>query len=151
MLPRSLLPAAQWLVRRLPRGGHRLAVRLERYFALDEIVEARLTGGQRMAVRSRDVLQRKIFWFGGYERYTTELFRSWLAPGLTVLDLGANAGYFTLLAAAGVGPGGTVIAFEPVAENYDLLVRNVALNRLSQVRAEPLAVSDSAAGSELRL
>lgn len=149
MLPPSLLPAAQWLVRRLPRGGHRLAVRLERCFALDEIVEARLEGGQRMAVRSRDVLQRKIFWFGGYERYTTELFRSWLAPGLTVLDLGANAGYFTLLAAAGVGPQGTVIAFEPVAENYDLLVRNVALNRLSQVRTEPLAVA--ASDSELRL
>ncbi len=142
ILPPALLPGCQWVLRNLPRGGHRLVPWLERCFDLDEVVTARLEDGRRMRVRSHDVLQRRLFWFGAYERSTTELFRALLVPGTTVLDVGANVGYFTLLAAAGVGPQGTVVAFEPVRENADLLAENMALNEFDNVVIERAAVTD---------
>jgi FkbM family methyltransferase len=143
ILPQALLPVCRRVLRSLPRGGQRLVPWMERCFDLEDVVTAQLVDGRAMRVRSRDVLQRRLFWFGSYERFTGELFRALLAPGATVLDLGANVGYFTLLAAAGVGPTGTVVAFEPVHENRELLAENVALNGCRNVRIEPCAVTDA--------
>ncbi len=143
MLPRACLPIVQRILRNLPRGGHRLVPFLERNFALEEIETASLIDGQTMKVRSRDVLQRQFFWFGAYEKDTTELLTSLIQSGMTVLDIGANVGYFTLVAARCVGPAGRVIAFEPVPDNHALLEENVSLNDRQNVTVERLAVSDS--------
>ena len=63
--------------------------------------------------------------------------RCYDGPGLErgglVLDVGAQIGLFTLLAARRVGPEGRVIALEPEPSNHALLLRNVALNRLQNV------------------
>jgi FkbM family methyltransferase len=59
------------------------------------------------------------------------------------LDVGANLGYFSLLAADRVGPRGKVIAIEPDPDNFSLLERSVAHNRLGDiVKAHRLALSD---------
>jgi len=62
--------------------------------------------------------------------------------GETILDIGANIGYLTLLMAHKVGPAGRVIAFEPVPWVYDVLCENLRLNRCDQVQAECKAVAD---------
>lgn len=67
--------------------------------------------------------------FGNYERPETEWIEAHVSAGDTVVDIGANIGYFTMLMARAVGPGGRVHAFEPVSENADLLERSVAENR----------------------
>jgi FkbM family methyltransferase len=58
--------------------------------------------------------------------------RAWLVaqaqPGDVVLDIGANIGYFTLLLAARVGGRGHVLAYEPAADNADLIARSVEAN-----------------------
>jgi len=51
-----------------------------------------------------------------------------LGPGATVVDIGANLGTFTVLAASIVGPAGRVIAFEPESATFARLQANVALN-----------------------
>src|SRR4051812_4112055 len=56
-----------------------------------------------------------------------------LRPGDTVVDVGANIGAFAVVAASIVGPRGRVIAFEPVAETFQCLTENVALNGLGNV------------------
>lgn len=79
----------------------------------------------------------------GREDYLVELFRSSISAGMTVLDIGAFVGYFTLIAARAVGASGHVYAFEPDPRNFGLLERNVRANgfveRVEMVRA---AVSD---------
>jgi FkbM family methyltransferase len=60
----------------------------------------------------------------------------------TVLDIGANIGYLTVLMAHKVGPAGRVIAFEPVPSVYARLCENLELNDLHHVQAERLAVAD---------
>jgi FkbM family methyltransferase len=70
------------------------------------------------------------------------LFLSLLRPGMTVFDVGANVGLYSLLAARRVGPGGRVHAFEPTPHVAASLRGNVALNRLANVVVTEAAVSD---------
>jgi FkbM family methyltransferase len=56
-----------------------------------------------------------------YEPHVTRLFRGRLRPGMNVLDIGANIGYYTMLSASLVGPTGSVIAIEPNPESVKLL------------------------------
>jgi FkbM family methyltransferase len=63
-----------------------------------------------------------------------------LNPGDTVVDIGANIGSFTVLAAKVVGPGGRVISFEPVSATFARLEENVALNGYSNVECRQAAV-----------
>lgn len=79
---------------------------------------------------------------GAYERRETDLFRGLVRPGMVVLDVGANLGLYTVVAARLAGPAGRVIAFEPDAENVALLRRNVEANGLATVVCERIALSD---------
>jgi FkbM family methyltransferase len=63
-----------------------------------------------------------------------------LNPGDTVVDIGANIGSFTVLAAKVVGPGGRVISFEPVSRTFARLKENVALNDYPNVECRQAAV-----------
>jgi FkbM family methyltransferase len=80
---------------------------------------------------------------GTYEPAQTALFQRYIRPGEQVLDIGAAAGYYTLLAARLVGQQGQVVAFEPNPVNLRYLRRHVRQNRLKQVRVLGLAVADS--------
>jgi len=64
-----------------------------------------------------------------------------LREGDTFLDIGANVGYYTLIAAKRVGETGRVYAFEPDPESFAILERNLRINGLSNVTAEQKAVS----------
>jgi FkbM family methyltransferase len=71
--------------------------------------------------------------FGTYEKPVTELFKKEIKQGMTVIDIGAHIGYYTLLAARLVGSKGKVFAFEPAPDNYALLVKNIAINGYKNV------------------
>jgi len=79
---------------------------------------------------------------GVYEPATTAFFKEALKPGMTVVDVGANVGYYTLLAARLVGGEGRVYAFEPEPENFALLEKNVQANGFRNVVCLQQAVSD---------
>ena len=79
----------------------------------------------------------------GYEKDATGLFERLVEPGMTVLDIGAHVGYYTLLAARGVGRQGRVHAFEPEPDNFALLQKNIQLNGYGQVSAHQCAVANS--------
>jgi FkbM family methyltransferase len=69
----------------------------------------------------------------GYEPETASLISRCLSPGDCYVDVGANSGYFVLLAATAVGPRGRVIAFEPAPRPFARLARNVSKNHLESV------------------
>jgi FkbM family methyltransferase len=86
--------------------------------------------------------------FGKYvfafrENYERELvyLEKLLAPGSTFVDVGANMGIYTMVASRLVGEAGRVIAFEPSAQSFPLLRKNIALNGLTNVLAFPEALS----------
>jgi FkbM family methyltransferase len=81
-------------------------------------------------------------WSGFYEYEKQELFRSLVKTGDVVFDVGANVGYYTLLAATLVGPSGTVHSFEPSPRNASILRKHISCNRLVNVEFHEAAVSD---------
>jgi FkbM family methyltransferase len=86
----------------------------------------------------RPALEQHRIWEPG----ETDLILAWLRPGMTFVDIGAHVGYYTLMAARRVAPGGLVFAFEPSPRNYELLLANVWRNQLTNVACFPWAVSD---------
>jgi FkbM family methyltransferase len=103
--------------------------------------------GHRMFLDAADSLSLSVN--GAYEPFETELLHSLVKPGDTVLDIGANIGYYTLILARLVGERGKVYAFEPDPTNYELLKRNIALNGYKNV--VPVMKATSNKNGTLRL
>jgi FkbM family methyltransferase len=97
------------------------------------------------------VVGRTIVTEREYEPHVTRALRSRLAPGSVFVDIGANVGYFTLLAASLVGEAGRVVAFEPNPDNRALLARSLAANGFANVIVHPFAVADRPRTIPLRL
>ena len=76
------------------------------------------------------------------EPATCEFLLDYLQPGMTVVDVGANIGYFTLLSATKVGASGRIVAYEPTPRIAARLRENVELNRSAMVEVVEAAVSD---------
>ena len=74
-----------------------------------------------------------------YELDVTAVFRATLKEGMSVVDLGANIGYFTLLAARLVGPRGRVLAVEPNPRNVRMIEASRRLNGFEHVTVAPVA------------
>jgi FkbM family methyltransferase len=87
---------------------------------------------------------------GAYEQPIADLFASTLRAGMTVIDVGAHVGYFSLVAARHVGPTGRVWSFEPDPANRASLERNVHANGLTdRISILPLAASSAVGESAL--
>jgi FkbM family methyltransferase len=86
-----------------------------------------------------------------YELTTTLIFASLVRPGDVVFDIGANIGWFTLLAAKMTGPRGRVVAFEPEPMNFSLLSKSIARNGFKNVIALERCASDSDGDATLHL
>jgi FkbM family methyltransferase len=83
--------------------------------------------GYRLLLEFSDVAAPALY-DGWYEEAEAEKIVELVQPGMTVLDIGAHIGYFTLLMAVRVGPLGKVYAFEPNPAVYRKLTANLALN-----------------------
>jgi FkbM family methyltransferase len=88
---------------------------------------------------------------GEYERPVQEVLCQLLKEGDVFYDVGANVGFFTLLAARKVGSGGFVYAFEPVPSNAEQIQRNAVLNGCENICVVNVAVSDTVGRGELFL
>ena len=95
---------------------------------------ARTSHGFWIEGDQRLLMSRCIYWFGAWEPPLSAWIRGVLRPGDVFVDVGANFGYFSLLAARAVGPIGSVVAVEASATTVRRLERNLARNRFSNVR-----------------
>ena len=84
------------------------------------------------------------FILGNHEPEVQELLESVLRPGMTYYDVGANVGFFAMIAARLLGPSGHVVCFEPLPENARQIEYNARLNGFSNiaVRCEALGGSN---------
>lgn len=127
------------------RGGYRLARLVRRARPTGEWVDRFRTPDGLVFDLDLGVYPDCCMAFGLYELDTARAMRRLVRPGDWVLDVGANIGYMTALAARMVGAGGRVDAFEPEPGNRARLEAHVALNGLSdRVRVHAVALSDRA-------
>lgn len=101
--------------------------------------------GLKMYINATDdVIGPEILAYGCHEEYETELFKKALSPSMVIADIGANMGYYSLIAAKLVGGRGKVYAFEPDPTNYDLLVANIHANNFTNIIPIQRVVSNKA-------
>ncbi len=105
-------------------------------------LRTQLQGGPLIEVRLNDQLGREILRDEHFEDAFRRDVLAALRPGMTVLDIGANFGYYTVLFAQAVGPAGKVVAFEPNPTMLTELRHNLALNHFANVIVQPVALSD---------
>jgi FkbM family methyltransferase len=79
---------------------------------------------------------------GGYEPGMVEVLRKYLRVSSAFLDLGANEGFFCVLASKIVGPTGQVMAVEPQTRLITALQKNLSLNQCYNCRIAQCALSD---------
>ena len=108
---------------------------------------ADLPGGGKMVCPLEDWLGASLYFFGNYEPETTAFFRRHLRPGDVVVDVGANLGYFTILAASLVGANGDVHSFEPNPRLTPFLRNSIALNLFEEfVHFSNVAIAEHSGG-----
>ena len=83
------------------------------------------------------------YWLGTFEPAKRILFEQTVKPGHVVDDIGANVGWYSLLASALVGKTGKVYAFEPLPENLHYLKRHLELNNIQNVEVVAAAVAEA--------
>jgi len=84
--------------------------------------------GAALDLQFSDVSTAYAINFGKYEEEEVKKIFKYVKRGMTVFDIGAHIGYFTLLMAHLVGPDGLVFAFEPNPITYTRLKSNIAIN-----------------------
>lgn len=89
--------------------------------------------------------------YGIWEAAETQFLLENLSEGDTFIDVGANIGYFAILASSSVGSKGKVIAFEPDPRNFAILALNARINGARNLQTVQAAVSDEAGEGELVL
>jgi FkbM family methyltransferase len=124
---------------------------LYRNLSVNEIIMQ--VHNSKMIIRASylDGITNELLYRDAYEQYETKLFEQSVTEGMTVVDIGANVGYYTLVAARLSGNKGKVFAFEPEPNNYALLVRNIELNNYRNVTPIKMAVSNRTGEASLFL
>src|SRR5688500_9658786 len=148
--PPAWFRAARAVVRRLPAGRFRAFERLSRVeLAPFEDRLSEEVGGARYGCDLRNVIAREACLTGRTAPAETAALRASLPAGGTFVDVGANWGYFTLVAAHAVGASGRVVALEPDPRVHAELAANLARNGIRNVTALAVAASDRAGEATL--
>jgi FkbM family methyltransferase len=123
-----------------------------RRFAANRFLVARMEEGYWLRISGVSGFEWKVFDRCFNEPETIRAFTTAIEPAMTVFDIGANVGYYAMLAAALVGPAGRVHAFEPTPDVAQRLAQNIAMNHLSdRIRHLAVAVGSTTCTSELYL
>lgn len=136
---------AQAVVRRSPRLLARAAIRLHRWAAQGRLTPVDVDG-VRMVVSPQDMCGHQLFYYGSFEPAQMALWRSLLAdkPNATIVDIGANIGLYSLVAAS-TPTVGRVLSFEPSPAIAPLLRYNIGL---TSALAKKVSVHEVALGAE---
>ena len=125
--------------------GHAETLRSSRFQSAAQTtpIPDRTRFGFEISGTTEDFVQRYIYVFGVWEPHLTYWIQDRLQPGDTFVDVGANIGYFTLLAAGCIRKQGWCVAIEASPSIFELLKENLELNHVgSRVRTVNLAASD---------
>ena len=107
----------------------------------NEHIKIKIGPNSKLLVRRKDKLGPELLLNKSFEKTTTDCILSRIKEGMTVIDIGANIGYYTVLMARAVGESGRVIAVEPNPLMVRELTKNIAINHIKNVAVEKIALS----------
>lgn len=143
-LKKTALSAARGMYAAVERTGMTRGVHTQLAQAASRAgltARANLHTGDVLHVSLASTVGRSIWLRGRYDDALVGYLLEAVRPGDAFLDVGANVGYYTAMAARAVGPSGMVVAVEPAEEPLSLLSRSIAENRWHNVVLCSLAAS----------
>jgi FkbM family methyltransferase len=140
------LALGRWLLRVRPA---RLAAWLKRLLRVRRVTVR--TSHGLFWIDPASLLGQEIAGRGGFDPDTLAALQRVLRPGDTFIDIGANEGYFSVVAASLVGASGRVVAVEPQSRLREVLRRNFELNACRRIEHVAAAVSDRPGTADLHL
>lgn len=84
----------------------------------------------------------EMVWGLEFERAERDFVSHYIRPGMTVFNIGANVGLYTLMASRLTGITGRVYAFEPSSDTFNILLKNIDANKAVNVQATRMALAD---------
>jgi FkbM family methyltransferase len=112
---------------------------------------ANMREGFRMSLDRRAPVERKMYYSGIYNPWLTHMFKRLLRSGDTMVDGGANIGFFSLLGAKCVGRCGAVHAFEPIPATFAQLSENIKLNSVANIHINRVALGSEAGETDFEM
>jgi FkbM family methyltransferase len=104
-------------------------------------VEINIIHNIKMKLTIKDWVQYNLFIYGKYEENETLLWEKLVKKSSVILDIGANVGYFSLLASK-INPKSSIFSFEPIKHTFDRLSYNVKQNNFQNIKLFNCAISD---------
>ena len=111
----------------------------------------KLAHAGRMELQTSDYIDHWLYTGGDFEPHVVRLFLKLLKKGNNVLDIGANIGYFSLIASRLVGPSGKIYSFEPTPFTFNKFNKNITLNSYANIRVYKKAVSDKSGNASFKI
>jgi FkbM family methyltransferase len=111
-------------------------------WCLETSVSSLTIFGSTLQVDASDIVGKHIYYFGIWEPNLTHWIQRRLSPGDLFIDVGANIGYYSLLASKLVGNSGKVVSVEALPQIFSRLESNLRQNDSSNVRAVNVAAWD---------
>lgn len=110
-----------------------IRARVQSTYLGGRLVLARILGGPKILLSSDDLgFACHVMLDGYWEIWLTLFFARLIRPGMTLIDVGANFGYYTVLFGHAVGATGRVVAIEPVPATAAILRKTIDLNGLAK-------------------
>ena len=142
-LGRILPRGARWLINRSIDGS--ISLRLHEHWCGQQLISELFPGHGIMSTingESFEVPYNSQDWYRHFEPVTRDVIARSLKYGSTFVDVGANVGYFSVLASRLVGPTGKVHAFEPAPDTLPILKRNLRKHKARNIELHSVALSD---------
>lgn len=148
--PRPLVPFAAWQTEAYSgnSGAPGSRARSRAFDTLMDALEVPWWDGMRLTLWPGEEMSEAIARTGGFEMATSVVFKRLLFPSACVIDAGANAGLYTILAARWCN---RVVAAEPSPRELAKLRRNIAINGFTNVTVLPAALGATAGRATLRV
>lgn len=132
--PHKGLKYIEWLLRRLNLEKERFV--------------KKLPGGLLMEVSVNDHIEKYLFWYGVYEKKEVNTMQTLLQTDSVVVDIGANIGYYSLMAAEKI-TAGHIYCVEPVTKNMEKLKRNISLNKFTVIHPVQAVISNTSGNATI--
>jgi FkbM family methyltransferase len=151
--PPTLRPIPGWHTYwGVENGSNRfLVARNELWSSLKRPVLMRWLGDLLVMIWPGNELSRVLFLTGNFEPNELTWMSQTLAEGMTMIDIGAHMGMYTMTASKLVGESGVVVALEPSTREFQRLTFHVTLNELRNVRCFQLAASSASGEAMLKI
>jgi FkbM family methyltransferase len=124
----SSIMGTRLLFHHIKKTPDRIRIQIMKQMSADGFILKKVQNNMMMLDLNDVGISHELLLTGVHEALSTKQIRKEIKAGMTIVEVGANIGYYSLIEAQIIGDEGKIYAFEPSPKNFKLLTTNIALN-----------------------